>query len=898
MARKRIRSTLVCVNCRKKKMKCDRNLPCSSCVNAGIDLTCAYSSPTYKKPQFEKSLDLYSTTSIQNTFQTPVSEDNPVSIELSVNQRLESLRHKVKELEASIAAETPTKTHALTPVNDPTLSLQEHHVNRRSQNPIASEEDTISFLSSFKQPSKDKSRNISYPYRPLQFIFLLKRDPGAKIFFNYQMSLKNFSWRNSKSNACKHNVLCEQNLTKNSEVVPIDQKSRDFYGTSYISKIDHNYTYSDTIEAKNAISNYGINLGLTFCNNELGDRELIDKIKVVLPKSEIVSRLLDIFFPTLYPFFPFIDEASFRDDISKIVKNDMEGSKMESNILISKKKDLATICILLIVLRMSYLSIFSNFINQNDSVLNPQDKLVENCEERILMMNPVSLDSIEVAESCLKEFDLTANQDLLILQAATFMRIYRSYAPEEGSGYADGDLLVFNGILIHMANSLHLNRDPDYFLDRETDEKTKHLQRKLWFFLVNADMEDSITFGTPIWTMQDNYDTKLPFYCQNNSNLVDIDFERQVIKAFEYLTPVISNTHSILETILKVKSTPKISYVAKSLSELENLIDTRLGELNEHLVPDDSLPEFLKIMKLKLFIHCKLFLSYTYYCLHVYYEEKGIFDLHLFYLKKLAVIIFNDLAGISTTLLHSSRQSFGRAFTFIMTPVLEVFCRMEIVISLIILIRLQCTIRIVNNNHLEAIGLSEDSRDRCILNLQTLSLLFRKLADKSIEMVSIIGNRYRFAWRSKKAYTYILKLLFESSIYDNNEQDTRKAALKFSLNDQENIIELLESSINMKHSETGNHNTHIGLGKENKLEYLMNENQLENLWSHLESLRSKKNESSNYKNSHTTSNTDKIDSTDYSSENMIRDFDFFGSFSFGDSIPGYNPIFDMFPANS
>ena len=162
----------------------------------------------------------------------------------------------------------------------------------------------------------------------MQFIFLLKRDPGAKIFFNYQMSLKNFSWRNSKSNACKHNVLCEQNLTKNSEVVPIDQKSRDFYGTSYISKIDHNYTYSDTIEAKNAISNYGINLGLTFCNNELGDRELIDKIKVVLPKSEIVSRLLDIFFPTLYPFFPFIDEASFRDDISKIVKNDMEGSKM------------------------------------------------------------------------------------------------------------------------------------------------------------------------------------------------------------------------------------------------------------------------------------------------------------------------------------------------------------------------------------------------------------------------------------------------------------------------------------------------------------------------------------------------------------------------------------------
>ncbi|KRZ98246.1 uncharacterized protein AC631_05994 [Debaryomyces fabryi] len=207
-----------------------------------------------------------------------------------------------------------------------------------------------------------------------------------------------------------------------------------------------------------------------------------------------------------------------------------------------------------------------------------------------------------------------------------------------------------------MANSLYLNRDPDYFLDRETDEKTKHLQRKLWYFLVNADVEDSITFGTPIWTMQDNYDTNLPFYCQNNSNLIDMEFEGQLIKAFEYLNPVISSVHSILETILKVKSSPKIIYVAKSLSELENLIDDRLGGLNEYLVLDDSLPDFLKIMKLKLLLHCKLFLSYTYYCLHVYYEERGIFHLHLFYLKKLIMIIFHELAGISLNLLHNYRS--------------------------------------------------------------------------------------------------------------------------------------------------------------------------------------------------------------------------------------------------
>ncbi|CUM53047.1 unnamed protein product [Debaryomyces fabryi] len=711
------------------------------------------------------------------------------------------------------------------------------------------------------------------------------------------MSLKNFSWRNSKHNILKLNTISEQSLTKTNEVVSIDQKSRDFYGANYISKVDHNYTYSETIEAKKVISIYGISRGLTFCNVEIGDLELIDKVKVVLPKLEIISKLLDVFFSTLYPFFPLIDEYSFRDDITRIVVTDIKGPEEKINIVINKKKDLASVCILLLVLRMSYLSLFSNLINENECVLNLQDEPLENRQDKILMMNPVSLDSIEVAELCLKEFDLTANQDLLVLQAATFVKIYRSYAPEEGSGYTDGDLLVLNGILIHMANSLYLNRDPDYFLDRETDEKTKHLQRKLWYFLVNADVEDSITFGTPIWTMQDNYDTNLPFYCQNNSNLIDMEFEGQLIKAFEYLNPVISSVHSILETILKVKSSPKIIYVAKSLSELENLIDDRLGGLNEYLVLDDSLPDFLKIMKLKLLLHCKLFLSYTYYCLHVYYEERGIFHLHLFYLKKLIMIIFHDLAGISLNLLHNYRQYFGPGFTFIMTPVLEVFCRMEIVISLIILIRLQSTIRTINNNHLEALGVSEVSRDRSLLNLQTLSDIFRNLADKSIEMVSIIGDRYRFAWRSKKAYTHILRLLLEKTIYENNEKDTRKATLKFSLDEQENLIQALKLSINLKHSESGNHNTDISMSKENRSEYLMNENQLENLWNHLESLRKKRHETGNYENSQAISN-DQFESSNYNNESTMRDFDFFGSFSFDNLIPGDNPMFDIFPTNS
>src|ERR1700761_2178575 len=39
---KRPRDSHVCVQCRKAKLKCDRNLPCASCVKRGDTANCAY----------------------------------------------------------------------------------------------------------------------------------------------------------------------------------------------------------------------------------------------------------------------------------------------------------------------------------------------------------------------------------------------------------------------------------------------------------------------------------------------------------------------------------------------------------------------------------------------------------------------------------------------------------------------------------------------------------------------------------------------------------------------------------------------------------------------------------------------------------------------------------------
>src|SRR5437764_12231641 len=44
-SRKRPRPVLSCVDCRRKKLKCDRLLPCKQCKKAGRSAGCTYNSP-------------------------------------------------------------------------------------------------------------------------------------------------------------------------------------------------------------------------------------------------------------------------------------------------------------------------------------------------------------------------------------------------------------------------------------------------------------------------------------------------------------------------------------------------------------------------------------------------------------------------------------------------------------------------------------------------------------------------------------------------------------------------------------------------------------------------------------------------------------------------------------
>lgn len=90
-------------------------------------------------------------------------------------------------------------------------------------------------------------------------------------------------------------------------------------------------------------------------------------------------------------------------------------------------------------------------------------------------------------------------------------------------------------------------------------------------------------------------------------------------------------------------------------------------------------------------------LLYIYYGFYLYYEEKENIQLSLFYFKKLIAIVFYEMAGISMDFLYVADEYFDPAFSLMITPILQVFNRMEALLFQF-QIRFNCTRRLISNN--------------------------------------------------------------------------------------------------------------------------------------------------------------------------------------------------------
>ncbi|GME81938.1 unnamed protein product [Ambrosiozyma monospora] len=119
--RKRSRNSFVCSNCKKKKIKCDRQSPCSNCVKSKIQSSCIYQNPI-KKPHIPSQQSPHSSTSfllnrfppyqsptlpiqgqvtqrLSNQRGTPISNPSPSSEDQQLKHELQEIKSQIRSLE-------------------------------------------------------------------------------------------------------------------------------------------------------------------------------------------------------------------------------------------------------------------------------------------------------------------------------------------------------------------------------------------------------------------------------------------------------------------------------------------------------------------------------------------------------------------------------------------------------------------------------------------------------------------------------------------------------------------------------------------------------------------------------------------------------------------------------
>ncbi|KAK6456867.1 fungal-specific transcription factor [Scheffersomyces xylosifermentans] len=807
-SKKRNRLSLSCTYCKKRKVKCDRGRPCSSCTKYNVVHLCEYPDPIWSEP--------VAITGSGNSHNTHVFTPP------EVQSQLDMLKSKIREIESSLHKDNGSSKGA-TISTSPTSMAQNHkqHFNLHWEdfqynpeknptyvgiNPYASSEETINMYEGYTPIHiRDAARRMNYG--PFAWLSIMKKDPGLKDLWKFMMTKKYDRVRAIEkmersapapplnSEIQSYNTASEQFTTimpgETKKVEKDDQESifrekaidRDgyndlrLYGNVMKKCIENCEKMGHLEEQRSQMNKHAISLGLTLYEGKM-DRELqlIEKIKIILPKQKVVWTLINKFFLHVYPFMPFIDEDYFKLEMARILGPEDYVDDHLTDLKIEKRLDLANIGILLIILRFSYLALFSNRRGVNQDNLNTTDPSPAAQELKYLLSNPINIDVIDVAQLCLDQFELLRKSSMVVLQCAYFMRLYHMFAPEDGDGADGGDSQIFNGMLVQMAYSMGINREPDNFPDVCNDNKVNNLGRKIWFFLIINDLIQAYQYGNPLTIRESYYDTKLPYYKKGNENISDIEMEKNVISTFAYFEKYYYKLTAILDACLDIRQKVKMSHLTNLLNDFEVHLNDHYGTLRYFLVPfqsDNYLYPFVKTMKCKNYINMKGFLLTIYFHFYLYYERKKNYDFSYFYVKKIFSIICGEFVPSFFPLIANNHINFGETADLILNPTVETMIHKTTQISLAILVRLNCTIYHTKQHEDHSLNLRNNYVYKLkFAKLCKLSKILEKITQFSIAAMSRLSQRYYYAWRVTKAHSFLLKMVIGEDFYKYTEEST------------------------------------------------------------------------------------------------------------------------------
>ncbi|KAK6459561.1 fungal transcriptional regulatory protein [Scheffersomyces xylosifermentans] len=672
-------------------------------------------------------------------------------------------------------------------------------------NPYQDEEERINFYSDYTSIHiKEPDRRINFG--PFAWSSFMKKDTGLRLLWDFILKKKEEKSQTAMIFAQSTHEITQENtnvITSNGASTASGSeasfKKRALEVDGYIDMIPYKSIIKERVDKniqKSKLNENNITLGLTVYDGQINrELQLIEKIQMILPKKKVIWKLIRRYFTWLYPFMPFIDQETFMTKTAKLIGPESYEDVKIPNLVVEKRLDLADLGLLLVILRLAYLTLFCNNPEVNDANLKSMDPSPKAQEIKFLLNNPINITTVDVAHECLNQFQLFRKTSLPIFQLAFYIRLYHVYAPEDGDGADGGDSQVLSAVLIQMAYSLGLNREPNKFNDVLNNPKLNHLGRKLWNYLIIGDLHQSYSFGNPLTIEPIYYDTKVPKYEEGSENISDVTLDKYVTDSYIQCGATSVVLRKVLVKILNVEEGANMSCLCKSMTELENLIAEQYGTLEECLKPLEQNEHwfvFTRNFRTKFYLALKTFCVSMYYHFYLHYEVKNI-QLSFFYLKKMLSIgafdimpHYFDLLGYSDVICD-----------FIINPTLEQIIHKLNQLNLAVIIRVNFIIYNMKRQPDHISKVAYDSKYGAYYRaLCRLSSCLTRTAEVSVAAISKISNRYYYAWRITKGHTYLLKNITTMEFYDENYENASNLCTPYYTLDQiEELITICETSL-------------------------------------------------------------------------------------------------------
>lgn len=745
--RKRNRLTIVCRRCRLKKSKCDRQLPCNNCCKAKCPELCEYERRD-------------STTGLASHSRSP--ELAPRSTNIDLQQSIE------KQLKSLLTANVNHSNFPFSPAH--TIPKALPHVVLEGNdylvgiNPVVRSTDKVNFHMDFYnlKDIQDKFtlksfRGIKNPTRSLPFVVLSQQEPGAKLFWRFGEAVKDMNMK----------LITIQSFPADFQARTVEAVKQ-IYGPRYIPD---QLQVELAQAARKILTRYGVAHGISFTEGYHELQSVTESFRKVMPAKNVVLAHFSRFFAKIYPICPIIDEEWLHTQFERIVRYSASGNVIEST-EITSREDLAVLALILLILRLSYLSMFSNIVSHNEDKIRI---------DGLLILTPITVSATDVARALLLECKSRRSNSFVALQASILMCVYLSLALDSETPAYNVDSDYSGGLMIQMAISLNLDRDPDNYWDTALSERTKCLRRKVWYYLVHLDYSMGYLFFSPRVISPNQYDTKLPKHTKQNSNIVDTALEEEVVALIGFIHNAYSAGSDLLDICLDLRNLHSAADILGKLTDFELYVSEHLGSVDDYFHgPERTQFAAIKILHLRTQVMLKIFVATLHYFFHLYYKYNGQTTLDFFFLRKVLLVVYTEMNYFCSELMFDFDKYFDDSFPFLITPIIMVYLNVVAMVGLGLAIRLNCSIIVLE--------VSGETSHPSLSSLKQILTKNEMFVLRKLKVVKLLGERYFYAWKCTKSYSYGYTMVNHKQLYHTNIEALQKASVSWS---ERQLYELL-----------------------------------------------------------------------------------------------------------